>query len=315
LAVGEELKDVSGADQLVNFSFVRRERAFERNGSGNGKNGEQDDETSDPQTLPFVRQGETGVIKPSVEERMTSPPKPYTYHALIGSMNSIHTHVRDAEIRAKLREIQGIGTEATQEAVIATLFERGYIEKKKQNIFSTSLGRHLIDILGVGKGSVLVEPDMTALWEATMTEIEAGNGRLDDFVSDVAGMTREIISDPLRLPPDITGLPRKKRCLTDACGGYLNHVQREGKRPFFSCPLCRKTFNDVSGEPVPRKEYAEPVIEAPCPLRCGRDARRYKSEYGYYWRCSCSPDETFRDSDGKPAAPVERARASCPVRG
>jgi DNA topoisomerase-3 len=121
------------------------------------KNGEQDDEAADSQTLPFVRQGETGVIKPSVEERMTSPPKPYTYHGLIGSMNSIHTHVRDAEIRAKLKEIQGIGTEATQEGVIATLFERGYIEKKKQNIYSTSLGRHLIDILGGGRGAVLVE--------------------------------------------------------------------------------------------------------------------------------------------------------------
>jgi transposase-like protein len=161
----------------------------------------------------------------------------------------------------------------------------------------------------------MVESDMTALWEATMTEIEAGNERLDDFVFDVAGMTREIISDPLRLPSDIPGLPRKKRCMTDGCDGYLNHVQREGKRPFFSCPLCRKTFNDTSGEPVPRKEYTEPVIEAACPMRCGRQARRYKSEYGYYWRCDCSPDETFRDVDGQPASPVERARASCPVMG
>ncbi|MDR1483033.1 MAG: hypothetical protein LBI74_10450, partial [Synergistaceae bacterium] len=33
-------------------------------------------------------------------------------------------------IRAKLKELWGIGTEATQESIISTLFDRGYIQLK-----------------------------------------------------------------------------------------------------------------------------------------------------------------------------------------
>jgi DNA topoisomerase-3 len=62
--------------------------------------------------------------------------------------------------------LQGIGTEATQEGILSTLFERGYIEKKKKQVVSTDFGKLLIDLLsGDNKASVLVYPDMTALWE------------------------------------------------------------------------------------------------------------------------------------------------------
>jgi DNA topoisomerase-3 len=78
-----------------------------------------------------VREGETGIVHAYPEERRTRPPKPYTYHSLLAAMNGIHAYVKNPEIKAKLRELQGIGTEATQEGILSALFERGYIEKKK----------------------------------------------------------------------------------------------------------------------------------------------------------------------------------------
>jgi DNA topoisomerase IA len=45
-------------------------------------------EDNDIQLLPAVREGETGAMRPSVAEKTTNPPKPYTYHGLIGAMNN-----------------------------------------------------------------------------------------------------------------------------------------------------------------------------------------------------------------------------------
>jgi DNA topoisomerase-3 len=158
-----------------------------------------------------VREGETGVVRASLEERTTRPPKPYTYHSLLAAMNGVHAYVKDPQIKAKLRELQGIGTEATQEGVLSTLFERGYVEKKKKQVVSTDLGRLLIDLLtggGESKASVLVYPDMTAIWEQKMGDIENGGVSLESFVSEVAGMVREIwrtICASLRIFPAWSG--------------------------------------------------------------------------------------------------------------
>jgi DNA topoisomerase-3 len=231
------------------------------------------EKTLDTQVLPFFRQDEHGTISASVTEKMTSPPKPYTYHALIAAMNGIHAYVKDPMIRAKLKELQGIGAEATQEAIISTLFERGYIEKKKKQIFSTNLGKLLIDLLtgGDGKASVFVQPDMTALWEQRMSDIEGG-APLEPFISEVVGMVKDITSRDLNIPHDIQGMERKR-------------------------------------------EPGEGIAEAPCPLGCGSNARRFDGKYGLFWKCRCSPNSTFRDENGAPVLKEKRTESKCPLPG
>jgi DNA topoisomerase-3 len=268
--------------------------------------------------LPSVKEGERGKIQASWVEKTTSPPKPYTYHSLLYAMNNIHLFVKDQEIRAKLKEVQGIGTEATQEGILSILFKRGYLEKRKKQVLSTSLGKLLIRILSGGKTSVLVSPDMTALWEKTMTDIEKGNAALDSFTGEVADMVRGMISDGLAIPSDISeapGIARQLRCLTDGCEGFLRRIEKPGKVSFFSCPLCHATFRNAGGEPVPGKPFSGEILEAPCPLGCGKQARRFEGMYGYFWKCFCSPGVVFKDSGGKPAAPEKRPEVNCPVPG
>jgi DNA topoisomerase-3 len=253
----------------------------EKNGGAKELDGTRSDETDKTGASDFlsvfcqVREGETGTIHASVEERATKPPKPYTYHSLLAAMNNIHVYVKDPRVKAKLRELQGIGTEATQEGVLATLFERGYIEKKKKQIVSTDLGKLLIDLLlgdGESKASVLVYPDLTALWEQKMGDIESGGVSLEPFIAEVAGMVREILSVSLNVLPDIPGLERKK-------------------------------------------EFDGEIVEAPCPMGCGANARRFSSKYGFYWKCLCSPDVIFKDVDGVPTVKESRTEASCPAKG
>jgi DNA topoisomerase-3 len=268
--------------------------------------------------LPSVMRGETGMLMPCVSEKTTSPPKPYTYHSLLAAMNNIHLFVRDPQIRAKLKEVQGIGTEATQESVLSTLFERGYMEKRKKAIYPTELGRLLISVLGRGKSGVMIRPDMTALWENTMSDIQAGKASLESFVAEVAAMVREIISERLEIPaeiPSIKGMERLQKCLTEGCGGFLRNIKRPGKSAFFSCPLCHATFSDENGVPIPGKKPPGEIPEAPCPLDCGNSARRYEGRYGYFWKCDCSPGMTFKDVGGVPAVRETRAESACPVPG
>jgi transposase-like protein len=149
-----------------------------------------------------------------------------------------------------------------------------------------------------------------------MTQIEKGELEMDTFVSEAAAMIGEIVKAPLTVP-EVTGLPCKKKCLTEGCGGYLRHIVKE-KSSFFGCSVCGCTFKDQDGEPVPKQQSDGDTgerIEADCPLGCGRKARQLKGSYGFFWKCDCSPNVTFRDADGKPELREERPKAECPVKG
>lgn len=272
-------------------------------------------ETSEA-SLPSVVVGENGQVTPSVVEKKTTPPKRFTYDGLLEAMNSIHRFVRDPEVKKQLRELDGIGTPATQENIIKLLFDRQFLEKKKKQIFSTKAGRALIDLLSGGPAAVLVEPDLTALWEQKMTQIEQGNLGLDTFIKEVARLVGEMVRSPLNVPEEIEGVQRRPQCLADGCTGYLRRIK--GKNGlFWACPICKATFSQgPGGNPLPKKASSgESIIEADCPLGCGRKARQFNGPYGPFWKCFCSPKTTFRDVEGHPEAREERPKAPCPVRG
>jgi DNA topoisomerase-3 len=279
--------------------------------------GEEGKESDAAISLPSVSVGETGEAEPIIEEKKKTPPKRFTYDTLLGAMNSIYLYVQDPAIRKRLKELDGIGTASTQENILALLFERGYIEKKKKQIFSTSIGRALIDLLSTGKSAMFVTPDLTALWEQEMTRIEEKALSQEIFVSKVGAMVGEIVKEPLDVTKmqEISGLPRKRHCLTEGCGGYL--VRKTGAYgPFFFCPVCKHVYRERDGEPAPTSAGSE-VVEADCPLGCGKKARRFEGKYGAFWKCFCSPNVKFKDIEGKPAAPEERVAqvsAKCPVK-
>jgi DNA topoisomerase-3 len=250
---------------VINIGWQGWDKQDEKSGEKEHKEtegNEDDGRERDGQTIPSVRRGEVGTIHAAPEKRMTRAPKPFTYHGLLAAMNNVYAYVEDPAIRAKLKEVQGIGTEATQESILSTLFERGYMEKKKKAIYPTELGRLLISLLESGKSRVMIRPDMTALWEVAIDEIQAGAGKasLESFVAEVASMVEDIVSERLVIPseiPLVPGMERLHKCLTEGCGGFLRRIAKPGKSAFFSCPLCHATFNDAGGSPVPKKTRKE----------------------------------------------------------
>ena len=129
--------------------------------------------------LEVLKIGDKGmVIDSSANENFTKPPPLYTMKTLLKDLARVAKYVTDPKIRSlliskdsdKQDEAGGIGTPATRDSLIETLFKRGFMEEKGRCIVSTELGRNLHDSLP----DFAVKPDMTALWHEKQKLIENG---------------------------------------------------------------------------------------------------------------------------------------------
>jgi DNA topoisomerase-3 len=109
-------------------------------------------------------------------------------------MAGIARYVANPQIKALLRESDGIGTPATQARIIQLLFERGYVEEKKRLVYSTATGRVLIKALP----PVTTQPDMTALWESTLRKVQEGQAPLEGFLHAVRVQLGELVARATR---------------------------------------------------------------------------------------------------------------------
>jgi DNA topoisomerase-3 len=323
-AGGEDYKATGRTVKTGGWMFWEKEDESDTGGKNKGK----EEKNDDVQDLPKVEEGEGGNIETSAAEKKTSPPKRFTYETLITAMNGIHAYVSDPEIKKMLKELDGIGTAATQEGIIKKLFDskRNYLEKQKKNIISTPLGRALIDLLNATKlGSALVKPDLTALWEKKLSAIEAGKLPLETFISEVSSMVSGIVKDSDAAVPELEGVSKSsgrgsqentdKKCLKEGCDGFLRLLHRkDGSGVFFSCSECKATYNaDSNGNPVPKS----PLIEGNCPTPgCGGKAQQKNGPYGIYWTCPKCGNK-FNDVDGKPVTKEKKDKGPevpCPVK-
>ena len=133
-----------------------------------------DDEEKDEdsgQALPELAK-DAPVTCAGVEQQVkkTSPPAKYTEGSLIKDMASVHRFITDPAAKAKLKETEGIGTEATRAKTIEILKERKYIRADGKALVSTELGQRLIEMTP----PELKNPVTTAQWETRMTLIASG---------------------------------------------------------------------------------------------------------------------------------------------
>lgn len=166
------------------YSFVGREKKateeIEDKGWGNLKNG------SYPQSLSKSSFRE--------EEKETKPKKPYTEGTLGKDMRSIYKYVKSKEIRdiLKKRDGQGaIGTAATQAPILESLFKRGYLQRKGNQVLSTQLAREYLKTLPLE----LKEADMTALWWVAQEEIKEGKKNKDSLPLSVLEDVKRIMKE------------------------------------------------------------------------------------------------------------------------
>jgi len=212
-------------------------------------------EASDETVLPPMKLGDTvacdGLL---IEPKKTQAPDPFTDGTLLEAMINVHKFVTDEKVKAIFMKMLadkkggdeegacGLGTPATRHTFVPKLEEIGLLTRvepakggkrksKEAFIVSTPAGRALIEAIPPELG----RPDMTALWETAMREIESGRATVDRFLAMQADWIRKTIDKirvgPLRIP-DPPGA--KKR--PESGGAPRQPAEPAGK----DCPKCSK---------------------------------------------------------------------------
>jgi len=178
-------------------------------------------------------------------KRATKPPQRFTPSTLLAGMKEIHKYVKDPAAKKQLKDVYGIGTEATRAAIIDDLIKRRFVEPegKKKYLIPQPSAYLLIDILP----DDLTYPDATAIWEDRLHSLSEGDGTLEDFLERQVEFTAKLCQAAEKAAIEPQGeyvCPRCKR-------GVM--VRRHGKNgDFWGCstyPKCRMTCDDKAGKP------------------------------------------------------------------
>lgn len=154
----------------------------------------QEDEQSNERTLPVFKKGERVSLRGiALTEGQTKPPARFNEGTLLAAMENPSQFMGDEskELVKTLKETGGIGTVATRADIIEKLFKSFVIEKKGNDLYTTSKGRQLLDLAPAD----LKSPALTAEWETQLTKIAKGQAKKADFMRQMIDFTQKSISD------------------------------------------------------------------------------------------------------------------------
>ena len=157
------------------------------------KEKQEDKNDDEERILPQFTVDESGPHAPELQEKWTTPPKPYTEATLLRAMETAGKLVNDEELRDAMKE-NGIGRPSTRAAIIETLYKRGYMRKEKKNLYPTPTGTSLIDLI---HEELLKSAELTGIWEKRLREIERGKYQPAQFMDDLKQMVTTLVHDVL----------------------------------------------------------------------------------------------------------------------
>lgn len=223
-----------------------------------------DAEPSDEEgVLPDFVKGESGPHKPTLGEKWTQPPKPYTEATLLRAMETAGKLVDNDELRDALKE-NGIGRPSTRAAIIETLFKRNYIRKERKNLFPTATGVELIDTI---QEELLKSAELTGLWEKKLRQIERGTYEARTFLEELKLMVHQVVINVLS---DQAG-----RTITiEQAAPEKPQAEKEPKGKKTRKPRAKK--EKTAGQPESTTVPAKPV----CPICKKGSILRGKTAYG-----------------------------------
>ncbi|HOU54118.1 MAG TPA: DNA topoisomerase 3 [Myxococcota bacterium] len=124
-----------------------------------------------------------------VQRKETSPPKRFTDATLLTAMETAGRVLEDRELEEAMKE-RGLGTPATRAAILETLIQRGYVERKGKTLRATEEGIALIDVVH----EKVKSPAMTGEWELRLKRMERGEGTLEAFMAEIEAYVVEVVN-------------------------------------------------------------------------------------------------------------------------
>src|SRR2546423_2393264 len=261
------------------------------------------EEEEDERTLPLVKKDETLALnKIDSEQHFTEPPPRFTEATLV-----------------KVLEEKGIGRPSTYAAIMTTIQDREYVEKKEGRFHPTALGKTVNDVLIEGGFDDLFNETYTARMEEELDEIEEGKLKWTDALHEFYDKFKKDLAQFQKYAKDIKEkeTPTDEVCLKCATPGMVMKLGRFGK--YLKCNSCGATRDaepSAPTDPATASGDAEEEIEA-CEL-CGKAMQLKRGRFGPFYGCSGYPEcKNIRriSKSGKVNAPPVPLDEKCPVDG
>lgn len=270
-----------------------------------------DEADEDQSGLPAFRIGESGPHVPSLAEKWTQPPKPYTEATLLRAMETAGKFVDNEELRDAMKE-NGIGRPSTRAAIIETLFKRRYIRKERKNLFATPTG---IELIGIIHEELLKSAELTGIWEKKLREIEKKQYDAKTFIDELKHMVTDLVNTvrndhavrrvSVTTDDDLKKKSPRKKVKTssvpmtdgDVSGGADNAVSSASNVPAGFQPKKKRLKKiDSALEQVKAEYNPDDMIGMPCPLCKEGHIIKGNAAYGCSrWKEGC----TYRMPFGK----------------
>ena len=136
--------------------------------------------------LPTITADESFVVRATIKDGKTSPPKHFTDDTILAAMENANNALEDSERK-------GIGTPATRAGILEKLIKTELLErkgdKKMKHFLPTQKGVSLITVLP----EAIQSPQLTAEWEEKLKRIEHGLLSPNSFLEDISQMTKSLI--------------------------------------------------------------------------------------------------------------------------
>ena len=274
----EELDDTNSILFRTSVKIVSDEGwkvVFKKADASVDSDNENEEEDNASTNVSFSK-GEKGPHVPSLSEKWTQPPKPYTEATLLRAMETAGKFVDNDELRDAMKE-NGIGRPSTRAAIIETLFKRHYIRKERKNLVATPTGVELIDLI---HEDILKSPELTGVWEKKLRDIEHRQYDAGMFISELKEQINSIVNQVLA--------DNTNRRVTVV-------VEEEEKKKTTKKTSAKKDTKKASPEaPVSSQRAKTDDIPTVCPL-CGKGTViKGKTAYGCSeWKNGCTYRKPF----------------------
>jgi DNA topoisomerase-3 len=269
-----------------------------------GKESESDDTPSLVPVKPDETVATSGV---EVKANVTKPPPRHSEATLLSAMEGAGKLVEDDELREAMRE-KGLGTPATRAATIEGLIYEDYIHRNGRELQATAKAFSLMELLnGLGIPE-LTKPELTGDWEFKLHQIQRRQKSRDEFMSEIADMTRHIVERAKKFEEDtIPGDFGVLKVPCPKCGGEVHE-----KYKFFQCinekcdfsmwkTLCSRMFEIEEAEQLITEKHVGPL-------------QGFRSKQGFPFAAVLKLTPEFKiefdfgneqQKDGEAAAPVD----------
>ena len=225
------------------------------------------------QLLPPLKQGDKLEILSFTETKgETKPPAPFNEGTLLSAMENPAKYMaqESQELKRTIGETGGLGTVATRADIIEKLFNSFLIEKRGKDIFITSKGRQLLELVP----EELKSPALTAQWEQQLGAIAKGALSKTAFINSMRSYAQEVVGE-IKNSTDTFRHDNMTRSRCPQCGKYMLEVA--GKRG--KMLLCEDR------ECGHRKGLAK-TTNARCP-QCSKKLELRGEGEGQIFTCKC----------------------------